>query len=394
MSLQKDRTRSSVKGLGTLSVRETSPSAGTTFDEVGGLDGETGTVLEDFSDLEEIVAETGNLEDVKEKSRVTRLSTNLLQTSIDEINLNKQSTAKTHALRYYGMHSPGRFQYFCIPKGRINPGVALGFRSGKRVLPLRAWALKQSDLAFDYPEYLMAETKGLIRIKDLQLWINPRDIYAPEAGTAKVFDISGWERHGDLNSDYATIWQTGTPDRFLRFDGVNDFCDFGNILSINATDNMMFEVWVKVLAANATEVPFIDKANATLVKGYHFQRNSLNNVSITLKDNINPDVTAASATTLLQNIWAHLVFVVDRGNQTLKLYRNAVADGAPASLTSMGDTTTTDPFKIAVFGSATLYGNFETGGFRIYNFGAGGLPSDIATIILNHYNAEKSYFGL
>lgn len=391
MALTKDRTRASVKGLGTLSVRETSPSVGTAFEEVGSLDGETGTNLEDFVDVEEIVPETGVLEDVKEKSRVTRLTTNLLQTTLDEINLAKASSAKTHALRYYGSHSPTRFQYFCIPRGRIAPSVALGFRSGKRVLPLRAWALKQSDLSYDVPEYYVAETRGVVRIANLQLWINPRDIYSPERTTNQVFDISGFERHGSLNSDYASIWSSGTPESFLVFDGVNDVLSFGDILDDDGVSDLMFEIWVKILGADGTTQRIMSKKESTTAssKGFQIYRHTNNEVVFGIADGTT-SVINNMPSTLLQNTWCHVVFTMDRNGNVVG-YKNGVA-GSGVSVAAVTSGANAIPLKIASLDTA--FANIQTGGMRIYNFGAGGLPSNIATVIANNYAAEKAYYGL
>lgn len=395
MGLGPDRKKSGAVGLGTFEVRETSPSVATAFQNVGHLDGDAGTNIEPIAEVEEIIAETGNLVDVKTKSLVHRIGTNLLQTSIDEINLPKNALSKEYAFRYCGMHSENLYQYFCFPRGKFNPGVSLGFKNGKRVLPIRAWGLKQTDLTYDVPEYHMAEAKGLIRTDHLQLWVNPRNIYTPEAGTSKVFDISGFERHGSLNSDFATIWQAGTPESFLRFDGVNDNCNFGDVCDIDATSDILIEAWVRILVADGSlAIIAVKKTNGGAANaGWYLRRNITTNFLSFILGDASSFVEVVSAATILQNVWKHVAVVIDR-NGNVTLYINGAASGTPISVATVVDSTNALNLRIAADSPAVTFGQADIGMLRFYNFGAGGLPSDIATIIARHYNAEKAYYGL
>jgi len=127
------------------------------------------------------------------------------------------------------MSNEQMFQYFAMEYGKIIRKLDRPFINSKQNIPFEFLALKQEPTTFTPQEYHMAEAKGRIRVENLQLWVNPRWLGAPERATAKLFDISGFARHGDINSDYATIWTTGTPESFLRFDGVNDNCNFGAV---------------------------------------------------------------------------------------------------------------------------------------------------------------------
>ena len=388
MSLGADRKKSGAVGLGNFEVRETSPSVGTAFESVGHLEE---TNLEPIADVEEIIAETGDLVDVKTKSLVHRIGTNLIQTSIDEINLPKNALSKEYAIRYSGMMNENFFQYFCFPRGKFNPSVALGYKNGKRVLPIRAWGLKQTDSLFDIPEYHLAEAKGLIRTSGLQLWNNPKNIYTPEAGTSKVFDISGFERHGTLNSDYETIWQAGIPDRFLRFDGVNDALTLGDILDDDAVGDFIIEVWSKVVAVDGTLTAIIAKKAAPgITAGWGLYRNASNKMQFLLSSAV-AESPVVSTANVLQNVWKHTFVAADRDG-VMRIFLNGVLDGTSGSVAGTGSAT--NAHNLYIGRDNTNFGQVDVGGVRIYRFASGGLPSDAATIALNHFNAEKAYYGL
>lgn len=391
MGLGKYRTRFSAKGLGNLEVREVSPSAGTEFLNAGYL-GEEGTEVGEVYEQELHRDETGAVANVDNHSRLVTLATNLKQVGLDEINLIRDAKDKIHALRYSGMVNPDLFQYYCMEQARINPNLTRGFKPGKNPLPFRATALRQDDSSFAIPELYVAETAGKIRTENLQLWVSPRHGYTSE--TAKLLDISGWARHGTLNSDFAAIWQqTTNPAEFLRFDGVNDQCDFGNIITMNSTDDFLFELWVRIQAANGVTVYCMGKRAGIVAEnvGWMILRHSVNNnMRFYIGDGSASGVVIASATTL-QNIWTHVAFAIDR-NGNGQAYINGVASGDAVAVSGVGNSS--ESANLYLGRVAATFGQIDMGDVRAYNFGAGGLPSDIATIIANHFAAERGYYGV
>ena len=388
MGLTRDRRRIGVKGLGNLEAREVTPSAGTNFDDLGLLDG---TDLEDVYEVEEIFDERGNLQDVKEKQHVVRLLSALLQNGIDEINFIKNASGKVYSLRYCGMMNPSRFQYYCFEQTRINPSLARNFKPGKQPLPLKAIALKQDYSIFDTPEYYFYEGLARIRTTYLQLWLDA--ILGINAATAKLLDISGFARHGTLNSDYATIWQTGTnPDRFLRFDGTNDEVNLGNVLNDDALADFALECWVRVKGADAGFEEILAKKSlaSNNTAGYVLARNASNQILFKLSDG-SASASVVSTSTVLQNVWKHVMVFVDR-NGNGQIYLNGAADGAAVSVASI--TTGTNAGNLYVGRDGTNFGQVDVRGVRIYTYGAGAVPGDAATIALDHYNAEKTSMGL
>jgi hypothetical protein len=103
MALLKSRPRIYVRGLGNLYLREKEPSVGTEFSDVGYLEG---TNPEDARETEDLIAETGQLVDIVEKSDNFSLSSVLMQTGIDEIDLARTGAAKVYAARYFGPMNP------------------------------------------------------------------------------------------------------------------------------------------------------------------------------------------------------------------------------------------------------------------------------------------------
>lgn len=388
MSLLKDRLRFSNKGLGNLEVREVSPTSDAAYQNLGFL---SETVLSDVSEMEDIADETGSMQNTLERTRAARMKTNLMQVSIDEMNYINNSANKYHSIRYSGLMNEGIFQFFSFEQGRIIRNLARQFTNQKQTIPFEFLALKQEPTTFTTPEYHMAEAKGRIRTEHLQLWINPRWLGTPERLSDRVFDISGFARHGSLNSDYASIWTTGTPESLLAFDGVNDILSFGDILDDDGSSDLMVELWVKILGADGTTQRLMSKKESTTAtsKGFQIYRHTNNEVVFGIADGTT-SVINNMPSTLLQNTWCHVAFTMDR-NGNLVGYKNGVA-GSGVSVAAVGSGANAIPLKIASLDTA--FANIQTGGMRIYNFGAGGLPSNIATIVANHYSAEKSYYGL
>ena len=389
MALARDRKRILVRGMGNVSIREVETSSAAAFSDLGYI---KSSVFQDAAEMEDIKDETGAIINSLRVNRVVSLEPILLQTGQDEIDIVRNAAGKVYAVRHYGRVSDdNRFQYYCMDQAKLYPRVTLDFKAGERPLPVIFKALAQDGLAYTQPQFYFVETNHEIRIADLMLWVEPRVGLNTE--TAKVLDISGHARHGDLNSDFAAIWQQGTPAEFLRFDGVNDNCSFGDIsaVELDATADLMIELWVRPQAADGTNIYILSKKAGTANEdGFYYLRGSGNLDTFKFSDGA-ASVTVSSAATHLQNVWKHIAIAVDRdGNATM--YINGVANGTPQSVAALASGAESNPLYLGRI--ASTYGQADVGAVRIYNFGASGLPSDIATIVSNHYNAEKAFYGL
>jgi hypothetical protein len=217
--------------------------------------------------------------------------------------------------------------------------------------------------------------------------------------TNKILDISGFARHGTISSEYLNIWQQGTnPKEYLSFDGGVDEVNFGNVCDIT-TEDFGIEAWVRI----PTDEP-IDTVHDILTKrnvgdgavGYALYATdylvpAALTFKVSVKDGSGTQKVIASTAGDVNDDWYHVFAIFDRdGNGTV--YKNGVA-GTPVAISSVsGSLTNTTNLLVAARG--VDHGKVDVGIIRFYNFGNGGLPSNIATIISNHYNGEKFLFGL
>ncbi|HWP83267.1 MAG TPA: LamG-like jellyroll fold domain-containing protein, partial [Bacteroidota bacterium] len=192
---------------------------------------------------------------------------------------------------------------------------------------------------------------------------------------------------GTLNSDHATIWQTGTPARFLRFDGVNDTCSFGNP-PIPFTD-CMIELWLRPTGANGTSLFIMSKISGTT--GFEIIRNSTNTLRLDIGDGVNT-ISLYSDGTLLQNTWGHVAYVIRRTGGNGIIFLNGSQSGAGLSLSAIGSINNTASLELAKTGS--IFSQVDIGAFRIYDFGSGQMPVNIAQVIKNHFEFERGFYGV
>lgn len=385
MALTKSRTRMEAKGPGRFEVRELEPTSASAFSNVGYVES---TALNDEHTMLDLMDETGEMVNSISQGRIVSGVTQLMQTGKDELDLLSGAVEKVHAVRYSGITSPGRFVYFAFDRTIINPSIPLNYAVGKRTLPLQLKAVIDQSLGYDVPPYYRAHADAEIHVDGLQLWVDPRLDF--NAATAKLLDISGFGRHGTVYqaADVATVW--GQAD-ILRFDGTNDYVDFGNVCNFAALEDFAIDFWVRVPAADGSAQEILTKkASAGVAAGFSILRNASNQIAVELADGTDqPDIT--STATVLQNVWNHVLVAVDRTGNA-QIYINGAATGSAVDVSAVGDMTTTTSLYAARFGSA--YGQVDIKDIRIYNFGADGLPSTIATIALNHYNAQKAQLGL
>jgi hypothetical protein len=390
MSVQRDRTRFWSHGLGVMEIREVTPTPGTDHSDIGYLEEST---IEDIFDTVKRFDERGNLTNVLENSHLAAIRTKLMQVGIDEIGLIKNSAGKRYSLRYHGVNKDsGKFQYNSFDKAVLSRSLARGYKSGPQGIPFEAFAIDLSDdIGIDDPVGYVYESAGQIRTSGLQLWMDARLGYGN--GLAKILDISGFARHGTLNADYASIWQSGTnPDRFLRFDGSNDEVSFGDVLNDDASGDFIVEIWFAPKSANGTLEELLSKKSLVTgnAAGFAIYRTTGNLMAFCLGSG-SANAVATTSGTALQSVNKHFAVTVDR-NGNAQTYLNGAADGTPVSVAAIG--TGTNALNLVLGRDGSNNGQVDIAVLRIYRYAAAGLPADAATMIANHYNAEKSLFGL
>lgn len=205
--------------------------------------------------------------------------------------------------------------------------------------------------------------------------------------TTKAYDASDNRVVGSLLN--GPTWGAA-PDGVnskLTFDGVNDYADFGDILDDDGASDLLLECWVNVLSDIGAQT-ILAKKNGTGSSGVGFilYRDGNGRVYCDIYDGTNSASVSTSANVNIASGWTYLSLTMDR-NGNLTIYRNTTGEGTSA-MSSVASVANSNAFRLGNTGYISI------GAVRVYNFGAGGLPSNIATIISNHYNAEKSIFGL
>ena len=268
------------------------------------------------------------------------------------------------------------------------PEVRATFAPGHRVLPVPAVALAP-DNTFTTPPMYLAEALAELRVKNLHLFFCGRNGHI--TGTVNALDISGWGRHGVLSA--SSLWTTASGLTFLRFNGSSDYADFGNVCNFGATDSYAVEAWVRIQAADGALTRILGKKSTTAsgTAGWLLQRSAANKLGL-LASNASTQYTIETTSTVLQNVWTHILVAVPK-NGNAQAYLNGAANGSTVAIASSHDATNAFSLFMGKDGGGT-FGQSDVQGLRVYNFGASGVPSDIATIAANHYAGEKGYHGL
>ena len=407
MALGRYRTRITAKGLGKLEVMQTAPTPDSDFLDAGWLD-QQGTEILDAQADEVIKDENGRVTNVLQSDHAIKMQTSLLQTSIDEMNLIRRASGRLYAIRYSGSPGPGMAHYYCFEQARISPSMPRGYKPSKQLLPFTCYALNQEGAIF-IPEYYLIETAGKISTTNLRLYQSPRSVLVPYPDgpvLLNVLDASGWANHGTLAGGVATtFWQgpDGTPNYFLRYDGVNDLLSIPSVqgLEFNNGANDVpacIEIWARIQGANGTQQILCSKRDAMTAghAGYALYRKSDNKIYWTAGAG-GSDRSVVSTATLLQNVWTHIAFVFNPSG-TCQLYINGVADGAAVDLSAYTFGSTAHLFAIAATCSSAMViannSQIDGGDTRFYQFPAASLPADQATRIANHFAAERGYYGI
>jgi len=156
VSNQYDRRRLNVKGGGLLQLRQIDPTPGS-FLTVGFI---ADSKFADDPNMVEEVDEAGRFIDVVSAGSKPKFTSNLMQSSSDEINLVRLAGTLYYELYYYVALANGRFQELNAPICRVVPKLDLSFKAGeKRVVPIEisflaaALALTRTPTAYNVAQW-------------------------------------------------------------------------------------------------------------------------------------------------------------------------------------------------------------------------------------------------
>lgn len=139
MALGFDRRAISVKGGGTLKIREIDPTPATPFDAIGFI---TDTTFGDEHTLVESIDDAGHFIDNKSGAQHVTIKSTLMQTSLDEINLMKNAETKYYEAYYDVVLNNTYHQEILMPVCRLKCGAVLDFKSAtQRTIAIEIHAL-------------------------------------------------------------------------------------------------------------------------------------------------------------------------------------------------------------------------------------------------------------
>lgn len=183
-----------------------------------------------------------------------------------------------------------------------------------------------------------------------------------EGAGATVGDLSG---NNNLGNIFQSTWYaSGKYGKALAFDGSNDYVSVADSNSLDLTNRMTLEAWVRPTANSGWRTVLMKENNGELAYAM-YARESSNRPSGWLR--INPtsgsSQSAVSNTGLTLNAWSHLALTYD--GSVMRLYVNGVQKGTRNVTGNMY--TSSNPLK---FGGNGVWGEYFAGQLdeiRIYN---------------------------
>jgi len=186
-----------------------------------------------------------------------------------------------------------------------------------------------------------------------------------------AFDRSGQGNNGTLtNGPVRTLGKIGQA---LDFDGSNDYVGMGDptsgILDFSDTQSFTISVWSYRTGPNTIAQRLVAKNQTGAAQnGYRLIYETDDKYTMRVDDSVNGvQVTSSAMNTL--NIWHHVVGVIDRANQILRLYVDGVENGTPLDISAVGSLANALNFDIGVASNLTA-GSFVVGKIddvRVYN---------------------------
>ena len=199
-----------------------------------------------------------------------------------------------------------------------------------------------------------------------------------EGTGSTVSDTSGL---GNIGSIFQATWYTtGKYGKALSFDGTNDYVSVPDSNSLDLTNKMTIEAWVRPTASSGWRTVMMKENGSEMAYGM-YARESTNRPSAWLR--INPtsgsSYSAGATPALTLNTWTHMASTYD--GTTLRLFINGVQRATRATTGNMYSSG--DPLK---FGGNAIWGEYFAGQLdeiRVYNraLSASEIQTDMNTAI-------------
>ena len=144
------------------------------------------------------------------------------------------------------------------------------------------------------------------------------DIPFFEGSGTKVLDLSGKGNHGTITD---AVWTRDENGVAMSFNGTSAYIDCGNDASLNITDAITIEVWVKTLTP-ATSQSLVGKTGASGSRSWHV-RLLARKINFWISPGGTTVIQANGPTTITDTNWHHVAATWD--GTTMLVYIDAVA---------------------------------------------------------------------
>ena len=186
------------------------------------------------------------------------------------------------------------------------------------------------------------------------------------------------DAYGHLCTNYGSLW---TPQG-RSFDGVDDYVDCGNDTSLNITDAITLEAWVRTSDTSKDDQIIVGQIDPSIINRNYNLINTFGRIKFEHGDGVNSE-TFTTNNIVVDGTWQHIVFTgISKG--ATKIYVNGVVVKAEILAYDIVNTTTVQK---NIGGWFAGYFNGLIDEVRIYNRALS--PQEI----LDHYIIGKEMFG-
>jgi len=181
-----------------------------------------------------------------------------------------------------------------------------------------------------------------------------------EGGGSVLNDKSGNNNHGTLTN--GPKWTKGKNGGALQFDGKDDYVDCGNDESLNITEAITIEAWVRHDEGGVYD-GILQKGSFTSSFG-KYEIHTTNDNKLRFILNGTTDNSVITSNSIPVGLWTHIVASWD--GITIRAYINGVVD-QNTDLFSGPLTTDSNPLRIGMYYSSGFIFNGQIDEVRIYN---------------------------